>query len=313
MRVSSPARKWQKSSMVCRRTPVQRPYDRGMQDGRQDLAVVTGGGRGLGRAFAKALAHAGAKVVLAGRTGSDLDQAVDEIGAGARGFVADVTDAKAIREMFREIGPVDVLVNNAGVLGPIGPFAECDFEDWWRASEVNLRGLMLCTHAALGGMMQRRRGRIINIVTGAFSAAHISAYLASKTAVVRATECLAMETKEYGISLFSFAPGTVKTDMSTRSLLSPEGQRWIPWFKGIFDEGLTLEAESPAAMVAALASGKYDALSGLYLTAFDDLDEMLRNCDEIRERAQHKLQIQARVLPAAAAQIAKIRAAALKP
>jgi NAD(P)-dependent dehydrogenase (short-subunit alcohol dehydrogenase family) len=176
---------------------------------------------------------------------------------------ADVTDPAAIAAAFRKIGRVDVLVNNAGVLGPIGPFAEANFDEWWRAMDVNVRGAMLCTHAVLPGMMERKQGRIINMVTGAFSAPHLSAYLASKTALVRVTECVADEARDFGIAMFSVAPGTVRTDMSMHSLESDEGRRWIPWFRRIFDEGLDLPPERPAALVSALASGKYDGLTGL--------------------------------------------------
>src|SRR5579872_2676959 len=156
-------------------------------------AVVTGGGRGLGRAFAQALGARGAKVVVIARSEHELDETVASIGSRARAFAANVTDAESVGEVFRKIGAVDVLVNNAGVLGPIGPFAETDFDDWWRTIDVNVRGSMLCMHAVLPGMIERHGGRIINIVTSAFSPAYLSAYLTSKTALIRATECIAAE------------------------------------------------------------------------------------------------------------------------
>ena len=284
-----------------------------MIDPTRHVAVVTGGGRGLGRAFAQALSAACASVILLARSKQELDQTVASIGGNARAFSVDVTDAARVTAVLREIGPIDLLVNNAGVVQPIGPFAENDFNQWWRAMEVNVRGAMLCIHAVLPGMIERRRGRIINLVTGAFAAPNLSAYLTSKTALVRATECLAAEMKRYGLALFSFAPGTVRTEMSTYSLTSPEGRRWIPWFRRIFDEGLDLPAEKPVAVIVALASGRYDALTGFYLTPFDDLEAMLADKARIEQEKLHTLQIRPREVSAAAVAIASIRAATAAP
>ncbi len=269
-------------------------------------AVITGGGRGLGRAFARALADSGFEVTIIARSQNELDETAAAIG-GLRTCRADVTDAQGIGEAFREIGPVDVLVNNAAIFGPIGPFAETDFDQWWGPLDVNVRGAMLCTRAVLPGMLERRRGRIINVATGAFSGPYLSAYLTSKTALIRATECIAAETKAAGVAMFSISPGTVRTRMSTHSLTSPEGRKWIPWYSRIFDEGVDLPPERPAALVAALASGKYDELSGLYLTVFDDLDEVLASVDEVREKKEHALTIRPHHINEAARKAMAIR------
>ena len=276
-------------------------------------AVVTGGGRGLGRAFAQALAAAGAKVVVIARSANELDETVASIGAAARAFPADVSDQGAVRDVFRQIGPVDVLVNNAGAIGSIGPFAETGFDEWWRAMDVNVRGAMLCTHAALPSMIERRRGRVINIVTGPFSAPYLSAYLTSKTALLRATECLAAENKPYGIAMFSVAPGTVRTEMTKYSLTSPEGKKWLPWFPRIFEQGLDLPPERPAALIAALASGQYDALSGLFISPFDDLDALIAARAEIERDKLHALQVRPLQTAGSAAAITAIRDAAGRP
>jgi len=274
---------------------------------KDQTAVITGGGRGLGRAFAQALANAGANVILLGRNQHDLDDAASSIGPAARALASDVTDAASLAAAFRQIGPVDLLVNNAGILGPIGPFADADFDQWWRAMDVNVRGAMLCTHAVLPGMIERRRGRIVNIVTGAFSAPYLSPYLTSKTALIRATECIAAETRPHNVALFSFAPGTVRTDMSEHSSSSPEGRRWIPWFRRIFEQGLDLPAERPAACIVALASGKYDALAGLYLTSFDDFDALLAAQTEIASGKLHVLQMRVHNPSPQASAIAALR------
>jgi NAD(P)-dependent dehydrogenase (short-subunit alcohol dehydrogenase family) len=254
-------------------------------------AVVTGGGRGLGLAFAKALASAGASVAIVARSGDELREAAAAIGGGVRAFPADVTDTAAVRSVLADIGPVDLLVNNAGVLGPIGPFWEAEFDGWWRAMEVNVRGALLCAHLVMPAMIARRRGRIINVVTGAFPAPYLSPYMSSKTALLRATECLAAEAKPHGVALFSIAPGTVRTDMSMHSVHSAEGRKWIPWFRRIFDEGLDLAPERPAQLVLELASGEMDALSGLFLTPFDDLHALQQNLARVEAEKLYTLRV----------------------
>jgi NAD(P)-dependent dehydrogenase (short-subunit alcohol dehydrogenase family) len=265
-------------------------------------AVVTGGGRGLGRAFAQALAAEGAAVTVIARSGHELAETVASIGVSARSYAADVTDAAGIQRAFERIGTVDLLVNNAGIIGPIGPFWETDVDEWWRAMDVNVRGAMLCMKAVLPAMIARRSGRIVNIVSGAIPAAHLSSYLTTKTALARATECIAAEASTHGVSLFAVAPGTVRTRMSTHSVESEEGRRWIPWFRRIFDEGLDL----PAGQVA-----RRDALAGLYLTPRDDLDVMTAQLASVKARHLHSLRVTALADNAAASAIAAIRDSAV--
>jgi len=121
---------------------------------------------------------------------------------------------------------------------------------------------------------------------------NFSSYVCSKTALVRFTECLALETKSYGIAVFAIAPGTVRTAMSEYSLNSPEGQKWLPWFKRIFDEGLTVLPERPASLVLELASGRADALSGRFLSIYDDLDQLVCNSGEVEKRNLHALKVE---------------------
>ena len=121
---------------------------------------------------------------------------------------------------------------------------------------------------------------------------NFSSYVCSKTALVRFTECLALETKSYGIAVFAIAPGTVKTAMSEYSLNSAEGQKWLPWFKRIFDEGFTVPPERPASLVLELASGRADALSGRFLSIYDDLDQLVRNSGEVEKRNLHALKVE---------------------
>jgi NAD(P)-dependent dehydrogenase (short-subunit alcohol dehydrogenase family) len=269
---------------------------------KDQVAVVTGGGRGIGQAVAQALASAGASVAVMARSASELETTVALIANAegrARAFPADVTDAEAVRSAMKEIeqtlGPVDLLINNAGTVKPFGPFWETDIDEWWQGMDVNLRGVLLCTHAVLPGMVSRRRGTIINVAsgagTGAVSPQYFSSYVTSKTALIRFSECLAEETKPHGITVFAISPGTVRTAMSEYSLNSPEGQKWLPWFRRIFDEGLDVPAERPSQLMLTLASGKANALSGRFLSIMDDLDELLRNVTEIENENLYLLRM----------------------
>jgi NAD(P)-dependent dehydrogenase (short-subunit alcohol dehydrogenase family)/uncharacterized protein YndB with AHSA1/START domain len=264
------------------------------------VVVVTGAGRGIGRAIAIEAAVAGARVAVVSRSRSELEDTVTAIsqrGGDGVAFPASVIDAASIANAFDRIasscGPIDVLVNNAGALGPLGPFAENDGEDWWASVEVNLRGPAVCTRAVLPTMLGRRSGRIVNVASGGAATAitYFSSYIVAKTALLRLTECIDAEVRPYGLSVFAIGPGTVRTAMAERSLTSAEGRRWLPWFRRIFDEGLDVPAEVPARLVTALASGRYDALSGRFLTIAEDLDRLLHSTGAIDHEQLYTLRI----------------------
>jgi NAD(P)-dependent dehydrogenase (short-subunit alcohol dehydrogenase family) len=265
------------------------------------VAIVTGGGRGIGRAMALALARAGASVAVVARSPDQLAETVSLIeGMGGRAalFPADVTDKRAVGQMVSEViqrlGPVDLLVNNAGVLGPIGPIWELDSDEWWRCQEVNVRGPFLCSRAVLPGMVSRRRGRVISTASGAGLGAHRygSGYGISKTAVIRFTEHLAVETKDHGISVFAIHPTFVLTAMIETFAGSPEDEKWNEggWRKAVA-EGRGAPPEWAANLVVLLASGKADALSGCFISVRDDLAGMIERADEIRREDLHKLRL----------------------
>jgi NAD(P)-dependent dehydrogenase (short-subunit alcohol dehydrogenase family) len=264
------------------------------------VALVTGGGRGIGRAVAQALAAAGARVAVLARSASELNETVSLIeksGGTARAYVADVTRRgqieTAVHQVEELLGPVDVLINNAGDVKPFGPLWETDPDEWWRSLEVNLRGPLLCTRAVLPGMIERRRGRIINVSSraGTMAAPYYSSYVSSKTALIRFTECVALEAKVHGVALFAISPGTVRTAMANYSLESPEGKKWLPWFGQIIEQHIDVPAERPAQLVLTLASGKFDALSGRMISIFDDLDLLLKSRAEIEQRDLYSLKM----------------------
>lgn len=260
------------------------------------VALVTGGGRGLGRLIAAALSDAGAAVGVLGRSAGDLAGTVSliEAAGGVAAYAcADVCDeratAEAVAELRRRLGPFDVLVNNAGICGPIGPLWEVAPEEWWRTIEVNLGGAFNCTRLVLPDMLARRRGRIVNLTSnaGVFRWPSVSAYAVAKSAVVKLTENLAAEVRREGVSVFSFHPGVQPIGLTEAALAadaapdSPEG-RVAGWLRRELAEGRGAEPARAAQLVVQLAAGRGDSLSGRHISVHDDLELLLERLDDIR-------------------------------
>jgi NAD(P)-dependent dehydrogenase (short-subunit alcohol dehydrogenase family) len=266
------------------------------------VALVTGGGRGIGRAVARALAMERAAVAVLSRTASELEQTARDIaraGGTAIPIVADVTrQAEVTRavEETRSLGPIDLLVNNAGVGGPIGPMWDGDPDSWWRAVEINLRGTFNCIHAVLPGMVDRRRGRIINVASdaGAYRWPLVSHYSVAKAAAIKLTENLAAETRRHGIAAFAIHPGLVRMGLTETSLQgkaadgSPEA-RVQAWVRRQVEQGLDVPPERACELVVRLASGEADELSGRYITVHDDLQDLVARAETIRRSDSHLL------------------------
>jgi NAD(P)-dependent dehydrogenase (short-subunit alcohol dehydrogenase family) len=263
------------------------------------VALVTGGGRGLGRVLARALADAGAAVGLVARSGDQLAESVDlirTIGGSAAAAVADVGDydaiSAAIERLEHELGPTDLLVNNAGITGPDGPAWEVTPESWWRTVEVNLRGALHSCRAVLPGMVARGRGRIVNVTSeaGVFRWPLASAYSVSKAAVVKFTENLAYETRRFGISVFSFNPGLLPIGFSEGTIDAPDGSPGA-WVRQQLADGHGVDPQEAARFVVRLASGEADALSGCHLSVHVDLDALIAHSDDIRRDDLHMLRV----------------------
>jgi NAD(P)-dependent dehydrogenase (short-subunit alcohol dehydrogenase family) len=260
----------------------------------ESVAFVTGAGRGIGRATALAFAESGRAVVLGARTETQLDETAHLIeAAGGRALTAavDVTDEASVDAAFEralaEFGRIDVLVNNAGSNnggpdGAIGPLWEINAKAWWHDVTVNLLGTVLCSRAALRHMVPRREGRIVNVaaMSCARPAPHDSAYGASKAAVVRLTDSLAIEVAPYNVFVFAMAPGAIQTDLVAGVIDSESGRRWLPQVRADIVTRF-LPAEVPARLIVDLASGKADALTGRLVRVDDSLAELAARAEQI--------------------------------
>lgn len=269
------------------------------------VALVTGGGRGIGRGIAEAFAAAGAAVAVMARTANQLAETVARIEqTGARGLAVtgDVTVRgdveRAVAETERQLGPITVLVNNAGITGPFAPMWDADPDEWWRTQEVHLHGAFLCTRAVLGGMMARGGGRIITIASRAGEQArpNVSAYGIAKTAQLRFTETLAAEAGPHGIRAFVLHPGLVDTQFADEPLRRADAQKWVPEFVARLKELKRNPAiGNPMSQVTSLcvflASGRGDALSGRYLSVDDDVEELVRHAQTIQENDLYTLRL----------------------
>jgi NAD(P)-dependent dehydrogenase (short-subunit alcohol dehydrogenase family) len=256
------------------------------------VAVVTGGGRGLGRAFAEALASAGAAVAVAARSAVQLADTVASIGGQgghALAIPTDIADAGAVGRMVatveQQLGPIDLLINNAGIATPIGPVCEVDPDAWWRCMEANVRGPFLCTRMVVPRMIARRRGRIVNVAStaGLRAIAGNSAYGTSKAALIRLTEILAAETQPQGLAVFAINPGLVRTAMTEHLADSAEGQQWMPWVRATLAAGRDTPVRAAVDLVLCLASGRADVLSGRFLDVSADLPGLVARHGEIAQ------------------------------
>ena len=194
------------------------------------VAIVTGGGRGLGRAVAETLASLGAAVVVASRNAPELDEVVLGIkrkGGRALAQTADIADERQVQELVlateRWVGPASVLVNNAGMVDPMVSLARSNAALWLRNIAINVGGTYLATRAVLPGMLDRGQGRIVNISSGAATrpSAGWTAYSASKAAVVQLTRSLALELEHSGVTVCAFNPGYMDTEMQERIRRTP--------------------------------------------------------------------------------------------
>jgi NAD(P)-dependent dehydrogenase (short-subunit alcohol dehydrogenase family) len=222
-------------------------------------AAVSGGGRGIGAAIAHELAGRGAHVIVIARTRTEVERVAAEVGGTA--LVADVADP-GFAAALAAVGPVDVVVANAGVIGPLGRFAETSVADWAAAVTVNLHGAVQLVHAVLPGMLERGWGRIATISSGAATPPGMpsaNAYSTSKAALDMFTLHLAKELEGTGVTASAVRPGVVDTDMQVEMRAAPRdrvGAEFHDRFHGLHERGeLTDAPEAARYVVDVIVSG----------------------------------------------------------
>jgi 3-oxoacyl-[acyl-carrier protein] reductase len=198
----------------------------------KQVAVVTGAGRGIGRAIAIELGRLGAQVVVVARNRTELEETARVIGANASVMPADVRKKEDLRRLFEQMatekGPADILVNAAG-LGIFGPVVEFKDEDFETLIETNLRGIFFTCRYVLPSMIERKRGHIINIasIAGKVGSATRAVYCASKFGVVGFTESLAEEVRQHGIRASVICPGSTDTGFSSKETAGKVRERML--------------------------------------------------------------------------------------
>lgn len=245
-----------------------------------DVALVTGGGRGIGRAIAVTLAAEGARVAVVARTKDDVEAVAEEIeeaGGQALAIAADVTNPDAVEGVAatvnKRLGGITVLVNNAGIHRS-KRFLDYTLRDWRAMLEVNVLGTVIVTRAVLPSMVEAQYGRIVNMAStaGKYGSLFQSPYNTSKHAVIGLTRCLALETARQGVRVNAVCPGFVDTELIERAVpdfaeamdLPPENV--LPALEGRAPINRFVRPDEVAAMVAYLASPHADAVTGQALS-----------------------------------------------
>jgi NAD(P)-dependent dehydrogenase (short-subunit alcohol dehydrogenase family) len=260
------------------------------------VAIVTGGGRGIGKAIAKIFAERGAKVVVTSRTKQQLDSTVKCIhdkGGTAFAIAADVIKEQDVTNLINrvvsEFGTLDILVNNAGSFHWIGPLWEADASTWWDDVTINLKGIFLCCRYAIPIMIKQHSGVIINLSGGGARnyLLYGSSYASSKAAVLRITEQIARELKDQqheDIVAYAVNPGLVITEMTKYQAETPRGKKYIPGTKECFEKGTVRQPEECGYLCAWLTENRPKAFSGRLFTVQDDLNDLLSRKQEMIEQ-----------------------------
>ena len=261
------------------------------------VAIITGANQGLGLAISRRYLNAGASIVMCARNGELLTRAQKEMTIGlALGQVievipTDVSDFQSVEKMLKatlqRFGRIDILVNNAGIYGPMGPIENVDWGQWIKAIEINLFGSILMCRAVLPTMKKQQKGKIIQLSGGGATnpMPNISAYAASKAAIVRFAETLAEEVREYNIDVNAIAPGALNSRMLDEVLAAGPEQVG----QSFFDKSIKQKEsggsgfEQGAELAVFLASDDSNGITGKLISAvWDDWDHWIEHINELR-------------------------------
>ncbi len=270
-------------------------YEKELED---KIVVVTGGGQGIGRCIAAEYAKRKAVVVICSRTKPDLDKAAEEIrssGGHCKAYAADVSDARKLKQFFDDVikkyGRIDVLINCAGIYGPIGPLEENDMGQWEKTIQINLLGTVHCTRYVIPVMKKQGKGKIINLCGGGVGGpdlkSNLSAYITSKAAIAGYTEAMANELRDYNIQVNAISPGAVNTRLLDQVLAAGDlaGKDFLERSKKQKSAGGT-PPEKAADLAIFLSTSASDHVTGKVLSAvWDDY----KNFGKIRDRLKGSL------------------------
>lgn len=255
------------------------------------ISIITGGSRGIGKAIAKKFAEEGAIVVLAARSKTELENALVEIKEFSKESMAisvDISNKRDVKRLVDNIitrfSKIDILVNNAAILSPIGPIEKIDTIEWENTIKINLFGTFYCMKETIPHMIAQRQGKILNLSGGgAFNPfPNFSAYSTSKSAIVRLTETVAEELKQYDIQVNAISPGAIKTQMTNYVIQNKDlaGNEYLKAKEVMEEGGSSLEKVKDLALF--LVSDESNGLTGRTISAqWDDLEFIRKNIDSI--------------------------------
>lgn len=259
-------------------------------------AIVTGGSRGLGKAIAQAFLANGANVAICGREPASLKSAVKELQAYCSSkenlcsIGADVSRENDVKHLvdsvLNKFGRLDIVVNNAAILGPIGESESVDWQEWQRTLEINLGGAMLLCRAVIPLFKKQRYGKIVNLSGGGATSPRprFSAYAVSKTAIVRLTENLAEELKEFGVDVNAIAPGAFQSDMLEEILQAGIDRVGAKAYEQAQKGDTSGSMERAAALCVFLASQASDSITGkLISAAWDPWQALSKHKEQLKD------------------------------
>lgn len=240
------------------------------------VAIITGGGRGLGRSVALAFGKEGAKVALAARTKEQIEHVAEELRSLKKSVIAVPTDVsdedqvdRLVKKTLEAYGTIDILVNNAGARGSIGPVHKISLEEWEQTLRLNLTATFLCSKAVLPVMMEKKEGKIINVVTTTTPRPNLTPYMVAKAGVTHFTKQLSREVKKFNIQVNAIHPGVMDTQMQKELREAGTEVVGTDMFERIKEEGMLHSPDEPAQLILFLATKAANGITGEFLS-FDD-------------------------------------------